>query len=358
MNGVIQFLLKLFRLLTKVSGVKKDTIAVIATHNIGDSIFTIPAIKYLVQKFETSNFVIVCFPNNVLVFKSAFGDKIKLLVLDPKEYLLGGRFAPGHCRKMFKKLNPTKIYDTLGTIKSFSLFFTTRAEQIFGVSDKKFITYYDHAIYLGDYQHLIDGYLAAAGAEKNVDGSTKVFEIKSDRDNRVLINPFGGWKAKEWNFYKFVKLFKLLAPEYNVSFVFQKDQVAEDVLITFSDEGIAYIETETLDELFNLIYNCGAFIGNDTGPLYIANMLGSPTFTIYGPTNPSFSKPFGDKHEHIFKKIKCSPDPDKQYCYTFAGRKGCPAFECMNLLDVEVVFKKVKLFLKNNGVLSIDETNE
>ena len=86
-------------------------------------------------------------------------------------------------------------------------------------------------------------------------------------------------------------------------------------------------------------------ISNDSGPLYLANLLGKPTFTIYGPTNPEYSIPFGKNHDYIQKKIECSPEKNKQYCFTNAGRKGCPSFECMNKLTIDEVLKKLNEFL-------------
>jgi heptosyltransferase-2 len=87
-------------------------------------------------------------------------------------------------------------------------------------------------------------------------------------------------------------------------------------------------------------------ISNDSGPLYIASLMGKPTFTIYGPTNPLFHLPLGSKHNYIRHLISCSPAETEKYCFTNAGRDGCPSFECMNQLKVDEVYENWKLLLK------------
>ncbi|MCZ6701456.1 MAG: hypothetical protein O6940_00275, partial [Ignavibacteria bacterium] len=79
-----------------------------------------------------------------------------------------------------------------------------------------------------------------------------------------------------------------------------------------------------------------------------ANMLGKPTFTIYGPTNPDYSIPYGDDHDFIIKSIHCSPEKNKQYCFTHAGMVGCPAFKCMETMGVEEVYNKLLPFVQKH----------
>ena len=104
----------------------------------------------------------------------------------------------------------------------------------------------------------------------------------------------------------------------------------------------------SINELIEQTRDCSVFIGNDSGPLYIANMLGKPTFTIYGPTNPDYSIPFGDNHTFINKTIDCSPEKNKQYCHTVAGLVGCPAFKCMETLKLDEVYNKLLPFVQEH----------
>jgi heptosyltransferase-2 len=128
----------------------------------------------------------------------------------------------------------------------------------------------------------------------------------------------------------------------------------EDVIGELFNRDIELVETKNIYELMNIIKKCAVFISNDSGPLYIANMLGIPTFTVYGPTNPQFSLPYGKNHSFIQRKLRCSPEANAQYCFTNAGRNGCPSNECMHLLDFEEVFTALTEFLVSLGIYQKD----
>ena len=109
-------------------------------------------------------------------------------------------------------------------------------------------------------------------------------------------------------------------------------------------------ETKNIDDLISIIAGSSIFISNDSGPLQIAALLGKPTFTIYGPTNPEYHLPFGNHHRFIQKIIECSPPKGEKFCFTNAGRDGCPSFECMNLLSVEEVLPQVMDFISSHNI--------
>jgi ADP-heptose:LPS heptosyltransferase len=108
---------------------------------------------------------------------------------------------------------------------------------------------------------------------------------------------------------------------------------------------IKFIETKTTADLIEVIKRCALLIGNDSGPVHIANLLGKPTFTIYGPTNPDFHKPLDGINKYIIKEIPCSPRTNEKMCFTYGGMIGCPSFECMNNLNVEEVKTSVDDFI-------------
>ena len=128
-----------------------------------------------------------------------------------------------------------------------------------------------------------------------------------------------------------------------VEIVSAENLIPTDIIHEIRDYHIPISFTTSIKDLVNKINDSSIFISNDSGPLYIANLLGKATFSIYGPTNPEFSLPFGSYHGFIQKKIPCSPN-GTQYCYTNAGLN-CPSNECMNLLGVKDVYEKLKSFL-------------
>ena len=90
--------------------------------------------------------------------------------------------------------------------------------------------------------------------------------------------------------------------------------------------------------------DCSLLIGNYSGPIHIASMLGKATFTIFWPSNPPFTLPYGSTHHYYQKKIKCSPIATENLCFT-DGVYGCPAFECMNQPSVEEIYASIRSFI-------------
>ena len=144
---------------------------------------------------------------------------------------------------------------------------------------------------------------------------------------------------------KFIELTEFLKSNNNCLWVLQKERATNEIIELLKLKDIPFFITNTLAELINEINNCSLLISNDSGPIHIANVLGKPTFTIFGPTNPLYILPSGKRHKFIQKKIICTPGGDQNYCFTNAGRNGCLSFECMNQLNVDEVINSVKLFL-------------
>ena len=181
----------------------------------------------------------------------------------------------------------------------------------------------------------------------------KEFPVNFQANGKILIHPFAGWKAKEWNLNKFIELAELLNEEYEVEMVSPENLIPEDIIHYIRDHQIQLSFTTSINDLVNKIKECSVFISNDSGPLYIANLLGKATFTIHGPTNPEFSLPFGKYHRYIQKKMACSPD-GTQYCFTHAGLY-CPSNECMHQLSVNKVWNGIISFLKEIGIKTRNE---
>ena len=231
---------------------------------------------------------------------------------------------------------------------SASLIFNSRAKRIIGMNREQFRTIYDYYVPVRSTPHLMDTYLdVVSSVIPGIDRKQiKTFPVNINREGKILIHPFGGWKAKEWNLNKFIDMAIKLNEEYDVCLIAPEKKIPGDVSTLLVNDKINVIQTRSIQELILQIKKGSVFIGNDSGPLYIASLLGKPTFTIYGPTNPKFSHPLGEHHSYFCKTIRCSPCKDEQYCFTVGGRAGCPAFQCMNLLQFEDVFPNVLSFIQ------------
>ena len=328
-------------------------LVIISFHRLGDTVFTIPAIKEIFKHYNFYNKKILCYPESKKIYEIVFSEQI--ITLTKNDFKYGTRLATSKGRKLLKKLNPKIIFDLTGTITSASLIYNSSAKKILGMNERIFRKIYTDFTYRRKIPHLIDNYLDIAKLDFKFETSRDIYEFKTDinKNGIILIHPFAIRNAKEWNLEKYIELAEKLNLKFNVEIISPENFLDEKTEIEIFKKGITINITKSLDELISLIKKCSVFISNDTGPLYIANLMGKATFTVYGPTNPDYSFPFGENHMFVRKIIECSPIKD-QFCFTLAGIY-CPVYECMNLLSIDEVFEKLIKFLERLSIIPKSE---
>ena len=333
----------------KLYSSNSENILIIALHKLGDSVFTIPAINEIL-KFYNRKVFIVCFKGTEDIFNLAFyGSNIISLLRN--EFYFTNRIASGKARKIIRTYDPGIIYDLTGTVTSAMLIFNSGAKEIIGVNKDIFKNIYTMYCPVRKEPHITDIYLDAIRSK--IPLTNDGFELinkKQDKDGYVLIHPLAGWKAKEWSLKNYIELAESIKEKYDCMFVFPQKIMQRDIIEEMNGKNLKFKETRTTAELIEVIKNSSAFIGNDSGPVHIANLLGKPTFTIYGPSNPVFHKPISGVNSYIVKNLKCSPTVNEKLCFTNGGRGGCPSFECMNRLSLKEVRFRVLEFLNSLGL--------
>ena len=84
----------------------------------------------------------------------------------------------------------------------------------------------------------------------------------------------------------------------------------------------------TLMELCELIKFCRLFLTNDTGPMHLADALGTPLVAIFGSTSAELTGPKGKHTRVVHVPVECSP------CFL----RECPIdFRCMKRITVDQV---------------------
>jgi heptosyltransferase-2 len=327
---------------------KNQSVLIISLHKLGDTVLTIPAIKLLLKQFNHKIFIL-CYKPSINLYQRVFNDLVYICV-EENQISFKSRIIGNSVINKIKQISPSTIIDITGSITSASIIFKMKSKNIIGINEEFYRGLYTRFIPIRKNPHLIDIYLDVVQSlsPKNVEDSVREFPIKINREGDILIHPFAGWSAKEWNFNKFLDLYSKLEERYFVKFVFEKNKLATDIKLELNSLDINFIETEDIPELMNVLSNSSLFISNDSGPIHIASMMGVPTFGIYGPTNPNYHVPIGKYHRYINKIVKCSPKESK-YCFTFGGRF-CPTFDCMYLLDTEEVLTAVSEFINELGI--------
>jgi ADP-heptose:LPS heptosyltransferase len=340
-NSLLKLFFSFIRFGNKSFNYEDGTIVIISLHRLGDTIFTIAAVKEI-QEMYGQKIIIFCFPESVPIYKIEFED-IKFCTVRHDEFSFGQRLTKHSAKSKLKKLKPEIILDLTGTMTSASLIYKIKAKQIIGINRKQFSSIYDQFVSVREEPQLVDIYLdTISPIVKSINRTKSNQRQKSVNPlGKILIHPFAGWKEKEWNLKKFIILAGRLNANYRVSLIIQKSQLSTDIVDEINNSNIDLIQTESVEELIKNIKECSLLIDNDSGPVNIANYLGKPTFSIYGATNPDFTASGASHQIFIQKVLSCSSQKRDKYCSIGASVYDCPGIQCMNLLTVEEVHTSI-----------------
>jgi heptosyltransferase-3 len=150
----------------------------------------------------------------------------------------------------------------------------------------------------------------------------------------VTLNPFSRWSYKEWAPEKWVRIIDWLGKEVGIAAVIvgaPSERVRADELGR-SCSGKVYNLTgrTTLAELAGVLHLSRLHIGVDSAAPHIAAAVGTPTVTLYGPSDWRYWAPPGEHHRVVVPDMECVP------CH----RKGCDdrgVSRCLDTLTVERV---------------------
>jgi ADP-heptose:LPS heptosyltransferase len=114
----------------------------------------------------------------------------------------------------------------------------------------------------------------------------------------IVLHPGAGAENKRWPRDRFVSLARKLhvsGREVNVVLgEVERERWTDGEKAAF--DGIATIaKPETLVDLLAVMNRASAVIGNDSGPAHLAAIIGVPTITLFGPTDPAIWRPLGPK---------------------------------------------------------------
>jgi heptosyltransferase II len=117
------------------------------------------------------------------------------------------------------------------------------------------------------------------------------------------------------------------------------------------DQRLAQLLMTELPEALNLVDRCPlslsaawicsskALVGMDSGLAHVAAGAGIPTLSVFGPTRPRHSKPWGPRSVAIRKE-----DLDCLECMTFHCPK--PDHPCMNMLSLDLLWRELSKLME------------
>ena len=165
------------------------------------------------------------------------------------------------------------------------------------------------------------------------------FEQNQDLKNRPIIgvNPGAGFESKQWELARFAKLADRISLElgYTIMLTWGPGEEFKVEQISAFMKQKSWIAPQTsISESITLYKRMALLVSCDSGPLHLAAAVGTPTVSIFGPTNPSRNSAYGKDHKTVYKILSCS----------FCWKKTCPlgTRECMQQVTADEVFQAVK----------------
>jgi ADP-heptose:LPS heptosyltransferase len=152
----------------------------------------------------------------------------------------------------------------------------------------------------------------------------------------VVIHPFSGWEYRSWPLAQFRSLGEILLHRLPFDLVFicsgREDEVMMKPLrIAFSgNERVVFAPSNDIMDSAAITRHAELFIGNDSGPLHLAALLGVPVLGLYGPAPPERTAPYSGRGMFLYRKVSCSPCT-QTVC-------SMPENSCMNRITVEDVY--------------------
>lgn len=116
----------------------------------------------------------------------------------------------------------------------------------------------------------------------------------------IAINPSTSWSSKCWPTEYYARLADMIWTKHRIPLVMLGAPgdvpLVEDIIGRMDYQPVNAAGKTTLRQLAALAEQALVFISGDTGPLFIAEAVGTATLSIFGPTDPAWHGPQGERH--------------------------------------------------------------
>lgn len=110
--------------------------------------------------------------------------------------------------------------------------------------------------------------------------------------------------------------------------------------VTIKDNIINFVGKTTMKESIALASLCNCVIGVDTGMQHVAAAVGTPTISIFGPTNPQTHGAYAENAQFVECEWSC------KYCYGTNPYIKCKERICLQQIKVQTVVNYINSVLE------------
>lgn len=163
---------------------------------------------------------------------------------------------------------------------------------------------------------------------------------------QIVLNAPTRWPSKRWPQEKFAELGDLLASRLGARIILTGGRadvaIVEEIASLMVARPVVLAGKTSLKELCSLVKHVDLMVTCDSGPMHIAAAMGTPTVTLFGPTDPLRTGPYGMGHRVLQQRMECIP------CF----KRSCPENRCLREIPVQEVFCAAEEVLKSRRTLS------
>lgn len=157
----------------------------------------------------------------------------------------------------------------------------------------------------------------------------------------MILNPSTSWPSKCWPQEYYAALGDKLVSELKIPVVITGAPADKPITLGIAkamrQPAIDAAGKTTLPQLGAMAAQARLFISGDTGPLYIAEAVGVPTLSMWGPTNPVHMGPRGNRHV-VLTAENCR----------FCRKRKCDHISCLREITPDKVFAKTVEMLNSD----------
>ena len=331
-----------------------DKILIIQLRRIGDVLLTTPIIEALREHFPSSKI-------DFLVEKPAYD------VLTGNPYLSNIILSDKKLSEQIKLINRIRkqkynlVFDFLGNPRSAWITFFSKAKYRVGFNFPGRKLAYNICVRKNDkIKYVVDFKLEALKSIGiNATRKKMFFHIPDNAkffaDNllhnyinknrlRIGMAPASRRKARMWPKQYFAEIADRLIEKYNSQIILLwgpgEKQIVEKIACLMRNKPLIMPPTD-IKQLAAFIEECNVLITNDNGPMHISVAVGTPTVTVYGPTNSdNWNPPNEQFHRAVKSNMECLA----------CNKQECESMECMKKVTPEMVEKVIKEVLSGIGV--------
>jgi ADP-heptose:LPS heptosyltransferase len=132
-----------------------------------------------------------------------------------------------------------------------------------------------------------------------------VSSVKKSSKLKIAIHAGAGKASNRWNVWNFAKLSESLYDNLGAELIFTEGSFDHEIvehLTNLVKIPFVRIRNKTIQFIAALLKQMDIVITNDTGIMHLSAAVGTPTLSLFGPTDPLQWAPIGTKHRFILGK--------------------------------------------------------